>query len=97
MTFNEIIANLENFDLSQLAALNQESARVWGKKNAKSLKGFTKGDRVSFENPETGKVLHGTVVRRGRKSVSVEVDGTGLSWRVSPQRLRAPQTPALAE
>jgi hypothetical protein len=87
MTFNEIIANLESFDLSQLVTLNQESARVWDKKNAKSLKDFTKGDKVSFED-DAGKVFHGTVIRRGRKSVKVELDSTGYHWRVSPSRIR---------
>lgn len=47
---------------------------------------FNVGDPVYFE--ARGQVIHGTVKKLNRSTVSVTVNGYGPDWRVSPDLLR---------
>ena len=89
--FEMMIRDLDNLSPEQLATLNQESARVWNEKNAEASKSYKKGDNVQFKN-SVGTVLYGKVLRRGRKTVTVEVitgnfPAKAVVWRVNPYRL----------
>ena len=90
MIFNDILANLDNFDCQQLAKLNAESARAWNEKNKQASFSFKKGDKVRFGDADET-VRFGTVIRRGQKAMKVEVvDGRGDAtvWAVNPYRLK---------
>lgn len=58
------------------------------------LQTFDLGDAVSFESPEGGRRLRGTIVRVNRKSLTIATD-RGI-WRVAPCFVSKTKTGAAA-
>lgn len=50
------------------------------------MKGFSIGDKVSFE-PPNGEPVKGMVIKKNKKTISV-LDGSGHKWNVSPSYLK---------
>ena len=84
--FSEVMNRLPALSTDQLAELNNEAARLWTEKQAAASQQFRKGDKVWFFDPMNVKRC-GTILRRGRKTCKIDVDGT--TWRVSPSQIRS--------
>ena len=81
-----VINDLDNLSVDELMELWNAVVTAHGRKEKEIKAGFKKGDKVEFDHD--GETLTGTVTRRGKKFVSVDVYGFGGPWKRNPSSLR---------
>ena len=81
-----VINDLDNLTVDEIMELWHAVAAAHDKKQKEIKVGFNKGDKVEFDHE--GKTITGTVARRGKKFVSVDVRGWSKPWKRNPSSLR---------
>ena len=80
------IDQLDSFSAAELMKLWHAVVATHTRKEKEIKSGFKKGDKVEFEHD--GETIIGTVARRGKKFVSVNVHGWDRPWKRHPSDLR---------
>ena len=86
MDLQAVINDLDNLTADEIMELWRAVAAAHDKKQKEIKAGFKKGDKVEFDYE--GETITGTVARRGKKFVSVDVRGYGTPWKKHPSHLR---------
>jgi len=81
-----VIGDLDNLSADEIMELWQAVADAHRRKEKEIKASFKKGDKVEFDYD--GETFTGTVARRGKKFVSVNVHGYGVPWKRNPSDLR---------
>lgn len=80
--------NIQEYSQEDLLAMNKLVLDRYRYLRSLKVKSYSIGERVHFDDTRRGVVINGTVVRRNKKTVTVETD-IGSHWRVPPGLLRS--------
>ena len=86
MDLQAVINDLDNLTADEIMRLWHAVAAAHERKEKEIKAGFKKGDKVEFDYE--GKTWTGTVARRGKRFVSVNVRGYSKPWKRNPSDLR---------
>lgn len=81
-----ILDQLDSLSLGDINTLWRAVVAAHKQKQNEIKAGFKKGDKVEFDY--NGETITGTVVHRGAKFVSVNVDGWSKPWKRNPSDLK---------
>ena len=86
MDLQAVINDLDNLTADEIMELWRAVAAAHERKEKEIKAGFKKGDKVEFDHE--GETITGTVARRGKRFVSVDVHGYPRPWKRNPSDLR---------